>query len=74
LLDSIEGCLLARAGRLEEALRQCHRTIEHTDGMDGLEALAASRRYLAEALFLAGQTNEARTVGVEAIAIRTARL
>ena len=35
LLDSIEGCLLAREGRLEEALRQCRRAIEHTDGMDG---------------------------------------
>ena len=73
LLDSIEGCLLAREGRLEEALRQCHRAIEHTDGMDGVEARAASRRYLAEALFLAGQTDEARTVAVEAIAIREAK-
>jgi class 3 adenylate cyclase/tetratricopeptide (TPR) repeat protein len=73
LLDSIEGCLLAREGHLEEALRQCRRAIEHTDGMDGLEARAAPRRYLAEALFLAGQTDEARTVAVEAIAIREAK-
>ena len=41
--------------------------------MDGLEARAASRRYLAEALFLAGHTDEARTVAVEAIAIREAK-
>jgi class 3 adenylate cyclase/tetratricopeptide (TPR) repeat protein len=73
LLDSIEGCLLAREGRLEEALRQCRRAIEHTDGMDGLEARAAPRRYLAEALFLAGRTDEARTVAIEAIAIREAK-
>jgi tetratricopeptide (TPR) repeat protein len=73
LLDSIEGCLLAREGRLEEALQQCHRAIERTDGMDGIEACAASRRYLAEALFLAGQTDEAMSVAVEAIAIREAK-
>ena len=73
LLDAIEGCLLAREGRLEEALRQCHRAIEHTDGIDGLEARAASRRYLAEALVLAGQTDEARAVAAEAIAIREAK-
>jgi tetratricopeptide (TPR) repeat protein len=73
LLDSIEGCLLAREGRLEEALPQCRRAIEHTEGMDGLEACATPRRYLAEALFLAGQTDDARTVAVEAIAIREAK-
>jgi tetratricopeptide (TPR) repeat protein len=73
LLDSIEGCLLAREGRLEEALWQCRSAIEHTSGMDGLEALAAPRRYLAEALCLAGQTDEARTVAAEAIAIREAK-
>ena len=73
LLDSIEGCLLAREGRFEEALRQSRRAIERTDGVDGIEARAASRRYLAEALFLAGQTNEARAVAVEAIAIREAK-
>ena len=41
--------------------------------MDGLDARATPRRYLAEALFLAGQTDEARTVAVEAIAIREAK-
>jgi tetratricopeptide (TPR) repeat protein len=73
LLDSIEGCLLAREGRLDEALRQCRRAIELTVEMDGIEARAASRRYLAEALLLAGQTDDARTVAVEAIAIREAK-
>jgi tetratricopeptide (TPR) repeat protein len=70
LLDAIEGCLLAREGRLGEAIRQCRRAVERSDGMDGLEALAVPRRYLAEALFLAGQAAEARTVALEAIAIR----
>jgi tetratricopeptide (TPR) repeat protein len=73
LLDAIEGCLLAREGRLEEAVALCRRAIEHTAGMDGLEACATPRRYLAEALFLAGRTDEARTVAVEAIAIREAK-
>jgi class 3 adenylate cyclase/tetratricopeptide (TPR) repeat protein len=73
LLDSIEGCLLAQEGRLEEALRQCRRAIEQTDGMDGVEVRAASRRYLGEALFLAAQTDEARTAALEAIAIREAK-
>jgi hypothetical protein len=73
LLDSMEGCLLAREGRLEDGLRQCRRATERAERMDGVEASSASRRYLAEALFLAGRTDEAGTVAVEAIAIREAK-
>ncbi len=73
MLDAIEGSLLAREGRFEEAIAQCRRGVERTEGSDGLENLALPRRYLAEALFLAGRTNEAAEVGAEALAIRDAK-
>jgi len=73
MLDAIEGCLLAREGRFEEAIGQCRRGVERTEGSDGLENLALPRRYLAETLHLAGRSHEASQVGAEALAIRDAK-
>jgi tetratricopeptide (TPR) repeat protein len=73
MLDAIEGSLLAREGRFEDAIEQCRRGVERTDGSDGLDNLALPRRYLAETLFLAGHSDEAARVGAEALAIRDAK-
>jgi hypothetical protein len=73
MLDAIEGSLLARQGRVEEAVGQGRRAVALTEGTDGLENLALPRRYLAETLFLAGETAEAGRVGAEALAIREAK-
>jgi tetratricopeptide (TPR) repeat protein len=73
MLDAIEGSLLAREGRFEEAIEQGRHAVELTTGSDGLENLALPRRYLAETLFLAGRTNEAAQIGAETLAIRDAK-
>ena len=73
LLDAVEGCLLAREGRAEDGVRQCRRAVELASSSDGRDVLARSRRFLAEALFLAGRTEEARTIGAESVAIREAK-
>ena len=70
IADAIEGSLLARDGRFGEAVAQGRKAVELTSGTDGLEMLAVPRRYLAETLFLAGETNEASQVAAEALAIR----
>ncbi len=63
MLDAIEGSLLARDGRFEEAIEQGRRAVELTEGSDGLENLALPRRYLAETFFLAGRTEDAARGG-----------
>jgi tetratricopeptide (TPR) repeat protein len=70
LLDAIEGALLARDGRFDEAVERGRKAVELTAGMDGLEVRAIPRRYLAETLFLVGEIAEAEEVAAEALAIR----
>jgi class 3 adenylate cyclase/tetratricopeptide (TPR) repeat protein len=70
IADAIEGSLLARDGRFDEAVARGRRAVELTVGTDGVEMLAVPRRYLAETLFLAGETTEANRVAAEALAIR----
>jgi class 3 adenylate cyclase/tetratricopeptide (TPR) repeat protein len=72
-IHAIEGCLLAREGRFEEALERGRRAVALSEASDGLEVLALSRRYLAETLFLAGETAKAGLVAAEALAIRDAK-
>jgi len=67
---AIEGSLLARDGRFDEGVARGRGAVELTAGTDGLEMLAVPRRYLAETLFLAGETVEAERVAAEALAIR----
>ena len=70
IAGAIEGSLLARDGRFDEGVARGRGAVELTAGTDGLEMLAVPRRYLAETLFLAGETAEAERVAAEALAIR----
>jgi tetratricopeptide (TPR) repeat protein len=73
MLDAIEGSLLAREGRLEEAIARGRRALELTRGTDGQLALNIAHRYLAETLFLAGERAEAASVAAEGLAIHEAK-
>ncbi len=71
--NAIEGCLLARERRFEEAEVRSRHAVELTEGIDFREALPISRRYLAEMLALAGRAEEASLAAAEAQAIREAK-
>ena len=73
LCDAIEGGLLAREGRLDEAEARARHAVTLTEGIDFREARAIARRYLAEVLLLAGRTDEARALAAESLAIREAK-
>ena len=72
-IDAIEGALLAREGRMEEAEARARRAVELTEGIDFREGRAIARRYLAEVLVRASRTDEAQAVAAEALAIREAK-
>ena len=72
-IDAIEGALLAREGRPDEAEARARHAVELTEGIDFQEGRATARRYLAEVLFLAGRTPEAHAFAGEALAIREAK-
>jgi class 3 adenylate cyclase/tetratricopeptide (TPR) repeat protein len=72
-IDTIEGSILAREGRLDEAEARTRHALELTQGIDFCEGRAMARRYHAEVLFLAGTRGEAETVAAESLAIREAK-
>jgi tetratricopeptide (TPR) repeat protein len=69
-LDSIEGALLAREGRLDEAEARARNAVDLTATIDHGETRSLALRYLAEVLALAGRTEEAERVAAEALAVR----
>jgi tetratricopeptide (TPR) repeat protein len=71
--DSIEARMLARRGRVDEALALGRRALEAVDEMDFFEFRAKIRLGLAEVLARAGQRDEVDRIGEEAVAIHTAK-
>jgi class 3 adenylate cyclase/tetratricopeptide (TPR) repeat protein len=69
-LDSIEGALLAREGRFDEAEARARNAVDLTATIDHGETRALSLRYLAEVLALAGRTEDAERVAADALAVR----
>ncbi len=67
-LDSIEGALLARDGRFDEAEARARDAVDLTATIDHGETRAVALRYLAEVLTLAGHTEEAGRVAADALA------
>jgi tetratricopeptide (TPR) repeat protein len=72
-IDAIQGCLLARDGRLDEGEARARHAVELTESIDFFEGRALARRYLAEVLAVAGRTPEAEELAAEALAIRDAK-
>jgi tetratricopeptide (TPR) repeat protein len=72
-LDSIEGALLAREGRFDEAEARARNAVDLTATIDHGETRALSLRYLAEVLALAGRAEEAERVAGEALAAHDAK-
>lgn len=72
LLDAIEGCLLAREGRFDEAEGRCRSAVEQTEAIDFTEGRTVARVYLAEMLALAGRP-EATEIAQQALSIREAK-
>jgi tetratricopeptide (TPR) repeat protein len=69
-LDSIEGVLLAREGRFDEAEARARNAVDLTATIDHGETRAVALRYLAEVLALAGRTEEAARAAADALAVR----
>jgi tetratricopeptide (TPR) repeat protein len=69
-LDSIEGALLAREGRFDEAEARARNAVDLTATIDHGETRAVALRYLAEVLALAGRAQEAECVAADALEIR----
>jgi class 3 adenylate cyclase/tetratricopeptide (TPR) repeat protein len=68
-LDSMDGALLAREGRFDEAEVRARNAVDQTATIDHGETRARSLRYLAEVLALAGRTEEAERVAADALAV-----
>jgi len=67
-LDSIEGALLARAGRFDEGVARGRNAVDLTATIDHVETRVRALRYFAEVLTLAGRVEEAERVAAEALA------
>ncbi len=72
-LEAIEGCLLARQGRFDEAEKLARQALERTHAIDFTEARAAVRALLAEVLGLAGRIEEAAVPARVGLSIREAK-
>ena len=71
--DMVEGYVLARRGRFEEALALLVRALERADATDFFFARAEVRLTLADALALADEDGRARAVAQEALRIYDAK-
>jgi tetratricopeptide (TPR) repeat protein len=71
--DMVEGYVLARRGRLDEALDLLVRALERADATDFFFSRAEARLSLADALALADEDDRARAVAHEALEIYDAK-
>jgi hypothetical protein len=72
-LDSIEGALLARDGRFDEAeARACH-AVDLTATIDHVQTRTRALRYLAEVLAFVGRAEGAQSAAADALAILDAK-
>ena len=71
--DALDGCLLARDGRLDEARRLVADVLERVEQTDFYFLRVEIRLFMSEVLMLNGETEEARVVAEEALEILAAK-
>ncbi|MEX2613939.1 MAG: AAA family ATPase, partial [Gaiellaceae bacterium] len=71
--EAIEGCVLARRGKFDEAEKRARSALERSHAIDFTEGRAFVRALLAEVLALAGKTEEAAVSAQDGLSIREAK-
>jgi class 3 adenylate cyclase/tetratricopeptide (TPR) repeat protein len=71
--EFLEGCLLAREGRHDEAAARARQALERADATDYNFARAEARVFLAETCLLAGNVEEAATWAADGLAVFRAK-
>ena len=71
--EAIEGCVLARRGKFDEAEKRARSALERSHAIDFTEGRAFVRAFRAEMLALAGRTEEAAAAARDGLSIRQAK-